>query len=173
MVHLVDDLQAQAAQAVERMQQAAIAARHTHARAELMRHMLATARKVKDRPRAEAVETVVSEWLGAWHLERTQWPHLAREMEALTEVFYDYVHDMSDANDARLRRSCDILDTAFARAETTISDQMAWRSQCAHGWWELVSPTPVDLPGRKQRSAVPTYVAGAAFWNTGCADFCT
>ncbi len=81
------------------MQAAAIEARRLHARAELMRHMLATARKVKDKPRAEAVETVVREWMDAWNLRRDEWPHVAREMQSFTEAFQDYAIDASDAND--------------------------------------------------------------------------
>ena len=49
----------------------------------------------------------------------------------------------------RCARRCAALDEALAREGTSISEQMAWRSQCAHGWWELVAPTPADLPGRK------------------------
>jgi ABC-type sugar transport system ATPase subunit len=26
-----------------------------------------------------------------------------------------------------------------------IADETAWRSECVHGWWELVCPTPIDL----------------------------
>ena len=55
---------------------------------------------------------------------------------------------------------------------TSISDQMAFRSQCAHGWWEQVKPVPADLPGRKPRPSVPGPESGKAFWEAGCADFC-
>ena len=172
MAHFVEDLQHEASAAIAAMQQAALVARHAHARAELMRHMLTTARKVKDKPKAEAVETVVTEWMDAWHLARAEWPHIAREMESFTEAFYDYANAPTDAHDTRLRQTVEALDAALAREGTTISDQMAFRSQCAHGWWEWVRPTPADLPGRKERPGVPQPSAGEPFWQAGCPDFC-
>jgi hypothetical protein len=172
MPHFVEELQQEAAGAIARMKQTALAARHVHARAELMRHMLTTAKKVADKPKAQATETVVSEWMQAWNLERTQWPHIAREMEAFTEAFHDYANAPSDAHDAILRQSCEALDAALAREGTSISDQMAWRSQCAHGWWDKVSPTPTDLPGSKPRPSIPQPEANTPFWDQACADFC-
>lgn len=172
MPHFVDELQEEAARAIEAMRESALAARRIHARAELMRHMLTTARKVKDKPKAEAVETVVGEWMEAWNLGRADWPHIAREMEVFTEAFHDYANDPSDANDARVREGCDALDAALAREGTSIAEQMAFRSQCAHGWWELVEPVPADLPGRKERPSVPAPERGRPFWEAGCAGFC-
>lgn len=172
MPHFVDELQQEAALAVAAMQKAALAARHIHARAELMRHMLTTARKVANKPKAEAVETVVREWMDAWNLGRSEWPHIAREMEAFTEAFHDYANAPTEAHDAALRRSCEALDAALAREGTSISEQMAFRSQCAHRWWELVVPVPADLPGAKPRPSVPPLAEGTPFWEAGCADFC-
>lgn len=172
MPHFVDALQQEAAEAIAHMREAAVAARRIHARAELMRHMLTTARKVKDEPKAEAVETVVREWMDAWNLGRTDWPHIAREMEVFTEAFHDYANDPSDANDARVAGSAAALDAALAREGTSVAEQMAFRSQCAHGWWELVAPVPADLPGRKERPSVPTLEPDKPFWEAGCAGFC-
>lgn len=172
MPHFVDTLQQEASDAIARMREAAIEARRRHARAELMRHMLTTARKVKDKPKAEAVETVVREWMDAWNLGRSDWPHIAREMETFTQAFHDYANDPSDANDARVAAGADALDAALSREGTSIAEQMAFRSQCAHGWWELVAPTPVDLPGRKPRPSMPAPRPDAPFWEAGCADFC-
>ena len=172
MSGFVDELQAEAMAAIAEMQKAALAARHLHARAELMRHMLTTARKMMDRPKAEAVEAVVREWLNAWNLDRHAWPHIATEIENLTAAFHDVAHDPSPAHDAALRASTAALDAALAREGTTISDQMAWRSQCAHGWWELVRPVPPDLPGAKERPSVPPLLKNAPFWESGCAAFC-
>lgn len=172
MPHFVDELKVEADASIVAMKEAALAARHAHARAELMRHMLTTARKVKDKPKPEAVETVVVEWMSAWHLPRAEWPQLAREMAAFTAAFYDYANDPSDANDGTLRATCLALDDALAKEGTSISDQMAWRSQCAHGWWEIVSPTPSDLRGRKERPMMPAYRAGMALWDLDCADMC-
>jgi hypothetical protein len=172
MPHFVDELQDKAAKAITAMKEAALAARHTHARAELMRHMRTTAAKSKDKPKDEAVEAVVSEWMEAWHLPRNEWPQIAREMERFTEAFYDYARDPDDEADARVREACDALDAALAREGTTISDQMAFRSMCAHGWWEAVAPTPADLPGRTQRPTVPALKPGEPFWEARCAEQC-
>lgn len=172
MPHFVEALQQEATGAVARMQEAAIEARRVHARAELMRHMLTTARKVKDQPKAQAVETVVREWMDAWNLERSAWPHIEREMQVFTEAFHDYANDPDDAADARLRQTCAALDAVLARENTSISDQMAYRSQCAHRWWELVQPVPEDLPGRKPRPAIPALEPDQPFWAAGCPDFC-
>ena len=172
MAHFVEELQSEAEHAVTTMQEAALAARHTHARAELMRHMLTTTRKVAHHAKPEAVERVVSEWMAAWHLDRSAWPGTAREIETVTGAFYDYVAQPSDGTDATLREACASLEQALARQGTTLSDQMAWRSQCAHGWWESVRPAPLDLPGRKDRPSIPKPEQGKPFWDTGCADFC-
>ena len=61
MTHFVDELTANSEAAIAAMRDAALRARHIHARAELMRHMLVTAHKVKRKPRADAVEAVVTE----------------------------------------------------------------------------------------------------------------
>lgn len=174
MPHFVDQLQAEAVQAMAAMREAAIAARHIHARAELMRHMRTTARKFMHKPRAAAVEAVVAEWMEAWHLPRGEWPHIAREMGRFTQAFHDYAHDPSDAADAVVRTACEALDAALAREGTTISDQMAFRSMCAHGWWDMVVPTPAALPGRAERPGIPQWQAGQAFsfWEAGCAEQC-
>jgi hypothetical protein len=172
MSPFIDELQTLATAAIAQMQEAALAARYLHARAELMRHMLTTARKMMHKPRAEAVEAVVREWLAAWNLDRNAWPHIATEIENLTAAFYDFAHNPSTANDTALHACAVALDAALAREGTTISDQMAWRSQCAHGWWEAVKPTPADLPGAKPRPTIPAPVKGEPFWESGCAPFC-
>lgn len=172
MPHFVEELREEAGAAIAAMRETALAARQIHARAELMRHMLTTARKVAEKPRAEAVETVAREWMDAWNLDRHDWPHIAREMESFTAAFHDYANEPSDAHDAALRESCAALDAALAREGTSISEQMAFRSQCAHGWWELVAPTPADLLGAKPRPSMPAPRADAPFWEAGCADFC-
>ena len=53
-MHFVEQLRSEADAAVAEMKRAARAARDAHARAELMRHMLGTARKSKDKPRDQA-----------------------------------------------------------------------------------------------------------------------
>ena len=37
---------------------------------------------------------------------------------------------------------------------------------------EIVSPTPSDLRGRKERPMMPAYRAGMALWDLDCADMC-
>ncbi len=172
MPHFVEELREEASAAIAAMRAAALAARHLHARAELMRHMLTTARKVAAKPQAQAVETVVREWMDAWNLDRHDWPQIAHEMEAFTAAFHDYANDPSDTHDARLRESCATLDTALAKQDTSIAEQMAFRSQCAHRWWELVAPTPADLAGAKPRPSMPDLRRDAPFWESGCAEFC-
>lgn len=172
MPHLVDDLRLEAEAAMARMREAAREARRVHARAELMRHMLTTARKNAAKPKDEAVEAVVGEWMDAWNLARGDWPQVAREMRTFTEAFHDYANAPDDACDARLRAACAALEEALAREGTSIADEMAYRSQCAHGWWEWVEPVPADLPGRKERPSVPKAEPGRPFWEAGCAGFC-
>jgi len=171
-MHFVEQLRSEAEAAISEMKRAAREARDAHARAELMRHMLGTARKSKDKPRDEAIDAIVGEWMKAWHLSANDWPHLAREMRAFTDAFYDYAREETDAADQRLRQNCAALDEALKATGTTISDQMAWRSQCAHGWWEAVKPTPASLPSRRERPDIPKHVAGTAFWETSCAERC-
>lgn len=172
MPHFVDQLQNEATQAITAMRDAALAARHIHARAELMRHMRTTAKKFMHKPKAEAVESVVAEWMEAWHLPRSEWPHIAVEMERFTQAFHDYAHEASDASDAKVRAGCEALDAALAREGTSISEQMAFRSMCAHGWWDMVLPTPADLPGRAERPGIPKWQPGQAFWEARCAAQC-
>ncbi|PZO03077.1 MAG: hypothetical protein DCF30_03770 [Hyphomicrobiales bacterium] len=172
MPHLVEELRTEAEAAMTVMRETALAARQIHARAELMRHMLTTARKVKDKPKADAVEIVVREWMDAWNLDRQDWPQLTQEMQAFTAAFHDYANVQNDAHDQNLRRCCYALDTALAREGTSISEQMAYRSQCAHGWWALVKPEPVDLLEKKPRTSIPQLGPGQPFWEVGCADFC-
>jgi hypothetical protein len=172
MAHFIEELQSEAEQAITLMRETAVAARRAHARAELMRHMQTTARKFMHRPRAEAVECVVAEWMEAWHLQRSAWPALEHEIHRFTAAFHDYVHEPSDLFDATVRDSCAALEAEFAKLGTSIADQMAFRSMCAHAWWGSVVPTPADLPGRKERPTIPTLRLDRPFWETGCAEQC-
>jgi hypothetical protein len=165
MPQFVDELKAEADAAIAAMRAAALHARELHARAELMRHMKMTAAKVKDRPRDEAVRAVVDEWLFAWKLDRASFPHVAA-MEALTEAFYDYVRDPSQANDSAVRRACAVIEAAFAATDTSLADRMAWRSMCAHGWWGQVKPPPAGA-GRPDRDW-----PDRPFWEHGCLPEC-
>ncbi|MEO8755788.1 MAG: hypothetical protein ABI624_24245, partial [Casimicrobiaceae bacterium] len=137
----------------------------THARAELMRHMLMTAGKVRDRPAGEAVAFTVDHWLEAWHLDRASWPHVP-EMEAFAAAFHAYASAPTDASDHRVRATCAALENVFAAAGMPLADQMAWRSVCAHGWWGDVRPAPPGR-GRPDRDW-----PAAPFWEKGCLPEC-
>lgn len=172
MPHIVEDLQAEAEAAIAAMQAAARTARDLHARAELMRHMRTTARKVMAMEREDAIDAVVREWMEAWHLAPADWPDLAREMRGFTAACLDYVQAPDDARDAAVRAAADGLEGALQARGSSIADEMAWRSMCAHRWWELVAPAPADLPGRKDRPTIPPLDPSRPFWETGCADRC-
>jgi hypothetical protein len=166
MASYLEELQHDAERAIAAMKSAAITARQAHAKAELVRHMLTTARKVRDLPRAEAIETVVGEWMRAWHLDRDAWPHVAREMEALTGAFYDYARAASPEGDGRIREAHEALKAVIETPDLALEDHMAWRSRCAHGWWNLVRPAPDAL--RRPKESAPD----APFWMQGCPRDC-
>ena len=164
MPYLVDELRAQADAAIAAMREAALAARAVHARAELMRHMLLTATKMKTLERPAAIAKIVDEWLAAWALDRS-WPHVAA-MEALAAAFLDHAVAPGEASDRAVRAACARLDSVFAGAGLPVADQMAWRSSCAHGWWAQVRPAPAGK-GRTDR-AWPA----RPFWEEGCPPHC-
>jgi hypothetical protein len=165
MTHLVDELKGEARDAIALMRAAALRARDVHARAELMRHMLMTARRVQHDPREAAVRFIVDHWLEAWGLTRASWAHVT-EMEAFADAFHRYANAPTDANDAAVRVTCARLESAFGGAGVPIADRMAWRSMCAHGWWAQVKPAPAGL-GREDR-AWPA----RPFWDDGCLPEC-
>jgi len=165
MAHLVQELQDSATQSIATMREAALCARDAHARAELMRHMLMTASRVRNDPPDQAVRFIVDHWLEAWNLERTTWPHVPA-MEAFAAAFHAYANALTDANDARVRSTCASLEASFAEAGMPVADQMAWRSMCAHGWWAQVRPAPPGR-GRPDREW-----PDRPFWDHGCLPEC-
>jgi hypothetical protein len=165
MKHLVDELRAKADENIAAMRDAALRARDTHARAELMRHMLMTANHVKHQPAVDAVRFIVDHWLEAWGLVRDRWPHVP-EMEAFAAAFHAYAITPSHANDDAVRATCVRLELAFVSAGMPIADQMAWRSICAHGWWAQVRPAPPGQ-GRQDRAG-----PDRPFWENGCLPEC-
>jgi len=165
MRHLVEELKARADEQIAIMRDAALRARDTHARAELMRHMLMTANHVKAKPAAEAVAFIVDHWLEAWGLTRESWPHVAA-MEAFAAAFHAYAITPSHGNDDAVRSTCVPLELAFVSAGMPIADQMAFRSVCAHGWWAHVRPRPPDM-GRREQDAPQR-----PFWELGCRPEC-
>jgi hypothetical protein len=169
---LPDEMRREAESAIARMREAAAAARDAHARAELLRHMLTTAARVAHLPRAEAVAAVSREWMAAWHLSPDAYPGLSAEIRGFTAACCGFAEAGDATADAALRRALAALDAALAAAGTTLADQMAWRSECAHGWWQAVVPVPPDLPGRAERPGVPRAAPDAPFWTAGAAPHC-
>jgi hypothetical protein len=165
MTHLVAESKAAAEAAIRVMQDAALDARERHARAELMRHMLLTAGKLRDQSRDAAMRRITDEWLAAWALERAAFPHVGA-METLSLAFLDYVRAPSDAADATLRAAWDAVERGFAESGIGLADRMAWRSFCAHGWWAEIRPAPPG-EGRADR-AWPA----RPFWDEGCPEQC-
>jgi hypothetical protein len=164
MQHLHAEATAAADAAIAAMKAASLAARLAHARAELMRHMLLTAGKLKARPRDAAIGQVVDEWLAAWALDRS-FPHLG-DMEAVTGAFFDYVRAPSDDADRALRQAWATLERVFAATGVPLADRMAWRSACAHGWWAEIRPAP---PGQGRAD---TTWPERPFWQKGCPAHC-
>jgi hypothetical protein len=157
MTELYDDLERAAQRAIAEMRAAARAARDGHARAELLRHVMQGAAKRRDRPRADAVAEVVAEWLAAWKLDGAGCAQLP-EMRALVGACHDAQRAPAGAGDRAVREAFAALEAAFEHAGTTLADQMAWRSGCAHGWWAAVRPAP-GTPARP-------------FWEAGCPPHC-
>lgn len=172
MPHIVDQMQAEAASAVAAMRDAALVARRLHARAELLRHMRSTAARLADQPPDHAISRVVREWMRAWHLDTERYGDLVEEVRRFAAAFCTDARASTPATQAAIGGATNALDAAFARHGTTLADQMAWRSQCAHGWWDMVVPAPSDLPDRAERSDMPRYQPGFTFWQIGCADRC-
>jgi hypothetical protein len=170
--HVVDGMLDEAARAIEAMRAAALHARNLHARAELMRHMRTTAAKMRARPLDEAAALVAAEWMQAWHIDGAVYAAIAEPAARFTRAFCVDANGSTEATQHDIADAIRDVEAALASQGTSIADQMAWRSECAHGWWELVVPTPADLPHRAARAGMPRHQAGTAFWETGCAPHC-
>lgn len=163
---LVARMAAEAEAAVAAMRDAALRARDLHARAELMRHMEATACKAlaDGRPRDEAAAFVAREWMQAWALG--DGAGLDGAARGFVAAHLDAAAGAPGA-EAGLAGSLAALDAVLTAAGTTLADEMAWHSECAHGWWGHVRPPPAGLP---PRPGVPGLVR--PFWADGCAPHC-
>ena len=148
MTHLYAELRAASDAAILAMQHAARHARDAHARAELLRHMHTTAAQ----PGAD-VNSVTREWLDAWGM--SDWPDVRAEAARFTTAVLAYASGTDQADQA-LRAALAGLDSVLATQGTTLAEQMAWRSRCAHGWWRDVAPEPPGMP----------------FWTKGCPPDC-
>ena len=144
MTHIVDAMQGEATEAIRLMREAALAARHFHARAELMRHMRTTAAKFTGRPTEQAAAAIASEWMKAWSLEPAAYTAIAAEAAAFTQAFCRDAQEPTVETQRAIAKSLDNLETAFRSMGTTLSDEMAFRSECAHGWWADVMPPPAS-----------------------------
>lgn len=145
--------------------EAVLLARTTHARAELMRHMMLTTRKSTDRPRAESVQLVTDEWLDAWLRDRGNYPYVAL-MEALSGACYDWLTSPGTTTDTAVRAAFAALEHACVAHGTTLADEMAWRSGCSHGWWGDVHPAPDDAQYRDLARR------HESLWQRGCKPEC-
>ena len=172
MPHIVDLLQEEARAAISRMQASAREARHLHARAELLRHMRAAANKAQAQPLEEAVAHVSAEWMQAWAFNPSAYPLLADDMIAFTRAICRDARSLTPATEATVRKSLATLEASFVKTGTTLSDQMAFRSECAHGWWELVVPTPVHVYDSTRRARIPAPAEHAPFWSAGARPHC-
>ena len=172
MTHPVDELQQQAHAAIARMQEAAREARQLHARAELMRHMRLTATTMNARPLEAAVAAVGSEWMHAWSLDAAAYPGLAREIAAFIRAFCIDAREPTTQSRAAIVTALGALDAAFTATGTTLADQMAFRSECAHGWWSLVVPRPEPLRDAAGRRDIPKHHTDAPFWSAGAKAKC-
>lgn len=166
---LVARMAAEAETAVAAMQEAAGRARDLHARAELMRHMAATARKALagGRPRDEAAALVAREWMQAWG--RGENAGLDDDARGFVAAHLDAAAGAPGA-EAALAGALAGLDAALAAAGTSLADEMAWRSERAHGWWGQVRPPSGELPSRP---GVPAPDPARPFWANGCAPHCS
>ena len=165
MQDFATELRHEAEAAIAAARDAALRARASHARAELMRHMLTTAAKVQDRPARDAIAFVTGEWLSAWGQDPATCPQKP-QMEALAAACQAMARAPGAHADTAVRHAFAALEKAFEAAGTTLADQMAWRSSCAHGWWGDVRPAPAD-------GGYPTLARRAeSLWERGCAPHC-
>lgn len=155
--------------AVAAMQEAALRARGLHARSELMRHMATTAAKALagGQDRNAAADLVAREWMQAWALGDGT-AGLDDAARGFIAAHLDAATGRPDA-DAALAGALDMLDRALAASGRTLADEMAWRSECAHGWWGMVRPPP---PGLLRRPSIPAPDPGRPFWTACCAPHC-
>lgn len=170
--HPVDDLQEQADRAIAQMQEAARGARLLHARAELARHMRTTASKLAHLPLEEAVSAICREWMKAWGLDGDAWPGIAGPVRDFALAFSEDARNSSAATCAAISDSMAALDRAFHAMGTSLGDQMAFRSECAHGWWSAVVPVPQSLLDPARALRIPVAATGEPFWSAGPQEHC-
>ena len=164
MINFTDELANAAAAEVSTAREATLRARMTHARAELMRHMMLTTAKSADQAREASVRLVVDEWLDAWQRTRDNYPFV-RQMEALAAACHDALRTPNLETDRAVREAFAALEQACVARGTTLGDEMAWRSGCSHGWWSDVRPSPAGEFAAGSRRDTP-------LWERGCPQHC-
>lgn len=157
MTHPVDEMQDQARVAILHMRVAALEARRLHARAELMRHMRGTAARLAGMALDAAAEKVAGEWMQAWGLGAGAYQALSADVGRFARAFCADVRGSDAASQAELRAAIAALDVGFAAHGLSVAEEMASRSECAHGWWGAV---------------VPKAGAGTPFWTHGAPPRC-
>jgi hypothetical protein len=171
MPHIVDNLLNEAQAAISEMRESALRARILHARAELLRHMRGTA--AKNAGRRAAAAKIADEWMRAWGLGADAYPDLAGPFRDFTKAFCVDAEAPSASSSIAIGEALDALEAALAGTGTTLADQMAFRSHCAHGWWEMVVPVPSDPPRGERYADIPSWRKGVAFWDIACAPRCS
>ncbi len=170
MSHIVDDLLNEAQAAIAQMREAALRARVLHARAELMRHMRGTASRNAGHPAAAA--KIADEWMRAWGLGGDAYADLTTPFRTFAEAFRTDAESATASSSEAIGKALDALEAALAGAGTTVADQMAFRSHCAHGWWEMVVPIPSEVSRDGRYADVPEWRKGVAFWDVTCPARC-
>lgn len=165
MSDFTTDLKHAADAQIASAREATLRARTAHARAELMRHMMLTTAKSTDRPRADSIRLVVDEWLDAWRRTRDNYPYVTL-MEALSGACYDALRSPNAVTDRAVQETFAALEHACVNNGTTLADEMAWRSGCAHGWWGDVHPAPDEPQYREQAKRKEP------LWQRGCPPEC-
>jgi hypothetical protein len=171
-VHPADALMAEAEAAIRRMQDSAREARLLHAMAELARHMRATAARMTAMPADQAAEAIAAEWLKAWGLAGSGWPGMSGLAHAFALAFATDAADSTPATREAIARSMAALDAAFRSGGSSLGDEMAFRSECAHGWWSAVVPVPEGRSDPARLARLPRPAPGEPFWSAGPQAHC-
>jgi hypothetical protein len=172
VIHPVDVMLAEADAAVERMKAAALEARRLQARAELARHMRTTARKMAAAPMEEAAAAISGEWMKAWSLDVGAYPAIAGQVAAFTQAFCRDARGSTTATQAAVRTAIADLEAGFSAIGTTLGDEMAFRSECAHGWWSRVVPLPEEMRRTPRAGRIPAPGEHEPFWSAGPQPHC-
>ena len=172
MTHPVDELAAEAEVAIARMKTAALEARYLHARAELARHMRTTANRMIALPVEEAAARISAEWMKAWALDSEAYPAIAGQVAGFTMAFCLDARGSTPDTRAAIHQALERLEAGFAVMDTTLSDEMAFRSECAHGWWNGVVPIPAALRQAERFRLMPRAGDDQPWWTASARPHC-